>query len=275
MTGAQVVVDGQAVNGQTMQTGQMQGSNTLFKTTMTHANGTPALGLTVQVQYQTPGGGPGGMMSQQGLMNLYDDGTHGDPTAGDGIYCYRDEQGQYGMHMPWAPAGQYHYEFLGFDHANNHSNHMDVSVTMAQGAAVVTSLQLSNAQVLVNGQLANGQTIQPGQVTGDSTFFQAMLTGPNGPALGEHVQVQYQTPGGGMGGMMGGNGQGIMYLYDDGTHGDPIAGDGIYCFEDLQGQYGFHMHDAMHGQYHYEFYGLDHFENHTNHMNVLVTIASD
>jgi hypothetical protein len=31
----------------------------------------------------------------------------------------------------------------------------------------------------------------------------------------------------------------------------------------------------MHGQYHYEFYGLDHFENRTNHMNVLVTVASD
>lgn len=146
------------------------------------------------------------------------------------------------------------------------------SPTAPEVAPTLTGLRLTGAQVVVGGQVVNGQTMQPGQMNGASTFFQATLTGPNGAALGEHVQVQYQTPGGGMGGMMGG--EGILYMYDDGTHGDPIAGDGIYCYEDEQGQYGFHMQNAAHGQYHYEFYGLDHVEQHTNHMNVVVTIAS-
>lgn len=83
LTGAQVMVGSEIVNGQTMQAGQMPGSTTLFKATLTGPNGGPALGQNVQVQYQTPGGGPGSMMNRQGLMNLSDDGTHGDPIAGD------------------------------------------------------------------------------------------------------------------------------------------------------------------------------------------------
>lgn len=130
LTGAALVVGGQVVNGQTMQAGQMQGTSTLFKATLRGANGAPALGHSAQVQYRTPGGGPGSMMNGQGLLHLYDDGTHGDPVAGDGIYCYEDGQGQYGFHMPWAPAGQYHYEFYGFDHDERHSNHMTAVVTM-------------------------------------------------------------------------------------------------------------------------------------------------
>lgn len=133
LTGAQVMVGSQVVNGQTMQAGQMTGSSTFFEATLTAANGAPALGQTVQVQYQTPGGGPGGMMNQQGLMQMYDDGTHGDPIAGDGIYCYEDEQGQYGLHMQDAAHGQYHYEFYGFDHDEQHSNHINVIVTITSG----------------------------------------------------------------------------------------------------------------------------------------------
>jgi hypothetical protein len=130
LTGAQVVVEGQVVNGQTMHAGQTHGNATLFQATLTGPNGGPAPGHTVQVQYHTPGGGSGGMMNGAGLMTLYDDGTHGDPVAGDGTYCYADEDGHYGFHMPWAPPGQYHYEFFGFDHDDHHSNHMNVVVTI-------------------------------------------------------------------------------------------------------------------------------------------------
>jgi hypothetical protein len=71
-----------------------------------------------------------------------------------------------------------------------------------------------------------------------------------------------------------GNGPGPLYLYDDGTHGDPIAGDGIYCFDDEQGRFGFHMAGAPHGQYHYEFFGFDHHDHHSNHVMVTVTVGS-
>lgn len=130
---AQVLLNGEVVNGQVMHHGQIQGNGTLFQATLTGPGGGPGLGYMVQVQYQTPGGGPGGMMHGQGLMQLYDDGTHGDPFAGDGIYCYLDEPGQYGFHIPWAPAGQYHYEFYGYDHQQHHSNHMSVVVTVSSG----------------------------------------------------------------------------------------------------------------------------------------------
>jgi len=140
---------------------------------------------------------------------------------------------------------------------------------------LLPALVLTGAQVSVEGQVVNGQTMQPGQMGGGSTFFQATLTGPNGPAVGDTVQVQYQRPGGGMGqGHMGG-GEGFLYLYDDGTRGDPVAGDGIYCFDDQQGLFGLHMQNAPHGQYHYEFFGFDHEDHHSNHMQVVVTIASE
>jgi hypothetical protein len=134
-------------------------------------------------------------------------------------------------------------------------------------------LQLVNPLVMVNGQSVGGQTIQMGQMTGNSTFFQASLTVAGGPAPGRTVQVQYQVPHQGPH-MMGAPGQGTMLLYDDGTHGDPVAGDGTYCFDDTRGRYGFHMANAPMGQYHYEFYGIGHDQHHTEHMNVTVTIGS-
>ncbi len=136
------------------------------------------------------------------------------------------------------------------------------------------SFQLTNAQVRVDGMVVNGETLQMGEIKGSSTFFEATLMGPAGPAAGHTVQAQYQVPHHGPGNMMGGPDQGLMTLYDDGTHGDPIAGDGIYCYEDVQGQYGLHRHGAPAGQYNYEFFGVDHDLHHTNHVNVIVTMVS-
>ena len=275
LTNAQVSVEGVVVNGESFQMGHINGSSTFFQATLMGPEG-PAAGHTVQAQYQVPHQGPGNMMGGpgQGLMTLYDDGTHGDPVAGDGIYCYEDHQGQHGFHMRGAPAGRYHYEFFGIDQHKQHTNRMSVDVTMTVGTAAASSLRITNALVMVDGELANGQTIEMGHMTGTSTFFQAHLMDGAGPALGHTVQVQYQVPHNGPGQMMGGPGQGYMYLYDDGTHGDPIAGDGIYCYEDVRGQYGFHRHGAPAGRYHYEFFGIDHDHHHTNHIGVTVTMVS-
>ena len=134
--------------------------------------------------------------------------------------------------------------------------------------------QVTNAVVSVDGATVNGESFQMGQMTGNSTFFQATLMGPNGAVAGETMQAQYQIPHQGPGMMNGGSGQGVMPLYDDGTHGDPIAGDGTYCYEDFDGQYGLHMHGTPAGQYHYEFYGIHHDQQHTDHMIVNVTMVS-
>lgn len=60
--------------------------------------------------------------------------------------------------------------------------------------------------------------------------------GPGGPVTGQSVRVRYQQ-----GGMMGGTRE--FHLYDDGTHGDEHAGD-----------------------------GMDHEGHHTNHVDVTVTL---
>lgn len=89
--------------------------------------------------------------------------------------------------------------------------------------------------------------------------------GPGGPVTGQSVRVRYQQ-----GGMMGGTRE--FHLYDDGTHGDEHAGDGIYCFEDAQFQYACNAQGMGAGIYHYEFYGMDHEGHHTNHVDVTVTL---
>jgi hypothetical protein len=140
---------------------------------------------------------------------------------------------------------------------------------MGQVAPTV-QLTLSDATVSVGGQTVNGQTIQHGHMQGTNTFFQARLHDGNQPALGQTVQVKYQWPGGM--GMM--HRQGTVTLYDDGTHGDWQAGDGIYCLEDFQHQAGFCGQGAPYGTYHYEFWGQHHAGQQSNHVEVSVTIAS-
>jgi hypothetical protein len=132
-------------------------------------------------------------------------------------------------------------------------------------------LTLSNATISVGGQPVNGQTIQHGFMQGANTFFQARLHEGDHPALGQTVQVKYRWPGG-MGMMM--NRQGVATLYDDGTHGDWQAGDGIYCLEDFQHQAGFCGQGAPNGTYHYEFWGEGTGGHHSNHLDVAVTVTN-
>jgi len=143
---------------------------------------------------------------------------------------------------------------------------------MAQAGqlAPTAELVLSNATISVGGQTVNGQTVQHGQMQGANTFFQAMLHEGDHLALGQTVQVKYQWPSGM--GMM--NQQGLVTMYDDGTHGDWQAGDGIYCFDDQNGVAGFHMHDAPLGTYNYEFYGVHHLGHHSNHVDVAVMVTN-
>lgn len=135
--------------------------------------------------------------------------------------------------------------------------------------AFARQFRLTNAQVVVDGVVMNGQTMHQGQQTGSSTFFQAWLQGPRGRLAGEVVRVEYRRPQA-MGPM---HMQGFLTLWDDGTHGDSVAGDGIYCYLDEDGSYGFHMPDHPPGEYHYEFYGIHHDGHHSNHYQVMFTLT--
>lgn len=139
------------------------------------------------------------------------------------------------------------------------------------GPTPVRNFTVASATVSVNGQVIGDGGVfrhNHGQA-GSFTRFEAHLWLDGVHAPGEVMQVRYDRPQGM--GMMGG--PGLFQLHDDGTHGDRIAGDGIYCLEDHDGTYGFHHAQAHHGQYRYEFYGVHHTGLESNHHVITVAVA--
>ncbi|MFT5315488.1 MAG: hypothetical protein ACI9UK_001320 [Candidatus Krumholzibacteriia bacterium] len=130
---------------------------------------------------------------------------------------------------------------------------------------------LSGAKVSINDQSLNGRNIHQGEFT-DPMRFEARLADRHGNLIpGGRVEVQFGMPGM-MGNMMNGY-TGEFYCYDDGTHGDPVAGDGVYCFVDSVGDYGCHRAGAQLGEYSYEFCGYDQHGQKSNRMQVEVTLV--
>ena len=128
---------------------------------------------------------------------------------------------------------------------------------------------LSAAEISANGQSLDGQTIQQGDYIGPVRYEAHLVDHRGSPVLGGRVQVQF-----GMSGMMGPmhGYTGSFYCYDDGTHGDPVPGDGIYCFVDNAQQYGCHRAGAQPGEYHYDFHGFGPQGHESNHMNLSVML---
>ncbi len=124
---AVVSVNGDAVNGQTLPLGHGEGGSTRFEAEMT-SNGQQEPQATVWMEYDRPR--RHGHRRHDGRVKLYDDGTHGDRVAGDGLFCLEDFQGDYGCHSANAGTGEYHYEFYGTHHDGQESNHMTVTVTI-------------------------------------------------------------------------------------------------------------------------------------------------
>lgn len=123
-------------------------------------------------------------------------------------------------------------------------------------------LTLTSAAVSVDGVVYNGGTFDHEEGHGESTRFEARLMVDGTPAPGERVWVSHGR------GMMGGR----FPLFDDGTHGDPVAGDGLYCLEDFEGDYGFHHAIAPHGTYRYDFWGQHHDGGESNHLEVVIEV---
>lgn len=127
-------------------------------------------------------------------------------------------------------------------------------------------LVLTRATVSVNGQVLNGETLPQGHGEGVAERFEAVLEKDGVRVAGGTVRVQHDSPGGMM------MGPPAFYLYDDGTHGDRMPGDGLYCLEDFQGQYGCHTNQASRGAHHYDFMGMDGQGHKSSQMRVTVTI---
>ena len=128
-------------------------------------------------------------------------------------------------------------------------------------------MQLTQADLQVGGESVAGQTLGPGHGQGQHTFFMAELMLDGAPAPGHEVWVKFDRPGG----MMGMN-QGQFRLYDDGTHGDPTPGDGVYCLLDTESRYGCHGANMRDGEYHYDFWGQHQAGHESNHEHVRVWV---
>lgn len=126
LTRAAVMINGQTVNGMTLSRSHDSATGTRFEAKL-QTDGQMLAGGSVQVQHQGPGMG---MMST--TFMLYDDGTHGDMMAGDGVYSYDDMREDYGCGGPNAPMGDHHYTFMGSDGQGHKSNSMAVTVTITQ-----------------------------------------------------------------------------------------------------------------------------------------------
>lgn len=148
----------------------------------------------------------------------------------------------------------------------------DSGGTASPTAPAESVMVLQTASVSVNGQNVTNSSWNPSSDPAQSTRFEARLLRNGMPAIGEMVYVTFDRPQG-MGSMMGMNRQGRFALYDDGTHGDPTPGDGIYCFEDFTMDYGFHHSDCPYGEYRYEYFGQDHQGHESNHMRVTIQVG--
>jgi len=133
-------------------------------------------------------------------------------------------------------------------------------------------LTLSAAKVSVDGQSLAGLDIQQGDYPGPVRYEARLVDHHGDPVVGGQVQVRYGTTGmmGHMGGYMP---LGEFYCYDDGSHGDPVSGDGIFCFVDDAQQYGCHRADARPGEYRFEFCGFDQYGHESNRMDVMVNLV--
>jgi hypothetical protein len=131
---------------------------------------------------------------------------------------------------------------------------------------------IRDAQVLVGGHPVQGLVAEG---TDEPTLFRVRVDSPEGLASIERVVLRYAQPGpnhpGGHGGGMMGSFQGTVLCYDDGTHGDDIAGDGIYHFMDPDEQIGCHGIGAPPGEFRYEFWCEDIHGQQSNTLSVIVT----
>ena len=74
-----------------------------------------------------------GMMNHSGQITMWDDGTHGDMTPGDGWYHMEDEMEvmMLMMGIDWGMmTGEYNFEFYCFDDEGNESNHIHTNLSL-------------------------------------------------------------------------------------------------------------------------------------------------
>jgi hypothetical protein len=147
-------------------------------------------------------------------------------------------------------------------------------VLLVSGCTDETGPGTSPIEILSASLLVNGEPVADGvrPTHGDMMHIQAQVT-PGSLAMVQRVMVDHTSPPMVRGRSM--HHEGVMMLYDDGTHGDHRPGDGLYCHEGdmiemmrFMGQ-GMGM---MQGEHKLEIYVEDGDGNHSEHYTLPMKI---
>jgi hypothetical protein len=120
-----VRVDGRLVNEASLPQEQLQGDSTTFSCLALEGS-QPLLGQRAWVDFD----GPHAMGRMQRRFQLHDDGLGCDLRAGDGEFCYDDQEGHYGPHHAGAHHGEYRYRFWVEHFDGRQSDRVTIRVTM-------------------------------------------------------------------------------------------------------------------------------------------------
>jgi hypothetical protein len=167
------------------------GNSTVLTVTVAAGLNPTSSGLAVSADLTSIGG--------SAAQPLYDDGTHGDVTAGDNVFSFQAA----------VPAGN----ALG-------PVSLPVSVTDAQSRSASTSIGLNVISASTN-PVAVGSANPSSLQQGNPTLLTVNVTpGANPTSTGLSIFGNLQSIGGAV----------SQQFFDDGTHGDATAGDNIFSF---------------------------------------------
>jgi hypothetical protein len=124
------------------------------------------------------------------------------------------------------------------------------------------------AVIMINGSdMTNGTMSGPRQA--DRMTLRAQFSDPQGNHTIRTAVASYNRGHGMM------NRMGEITLWDDGTHGDHVPGDGWYTMEDdmlqMMSSMGHHWNEIM-GEHEFGFYCLDEDGNESNHITVRLNV---
>jgi hypothetical protein len=145
----------------------------------------------------------------------------------------------------------------------------DTSTSPSSPSAQPQAPTVSDPEVLVGGVSMSG-LVRVG--ADEPSIFHVRVHAPTGLASIRQVTLQYLQPGPNhhAGGMMMGAFSGTVLCYDDGTHGDDVAGDGIYSFMDPDDDIACGMFQAPAGTYQYSFWCEDVYGQRSNTVSVTI-----
>jgi hypothetical protein len=169
----------------------LAGAGTLLTVTVTPGTNPVGTGLTVTADLSSIGG--------SSTQTFYDDGTHGDAVAGDGVFSFQATVSS------GTTGGT---KFLSFTVADAQGRSSGGAITLnVTGPTNPTGIGAANPGAVLPGASA--------------LLTVAVTPGANPTSTGLTVSADLSSIGG----------SATQTFYDDGTHGDAVAGDGVFSFQ--------------------------------------------